>query len=74
MPDTVKSASIKEGVIQLIQRLPDDCTLEDIEYHLYVRSKVDKALATLDDGKETTQEEAERRMSEWLQSFGKTSR
>jgi hypothetical protein len=74
MPDTVKSASIKEGVIQLIQRLPDDCTLEDIEYHLYVRSKVDKALTTLDDGKETTQEEAERRMSEWLQSFGKTSR
>jgi len=73
MPDSLKALSINQGVLQLIQQLPDDCTLEDIEYHLYVRSKVDKALATLDDGKGMTQEEAERRMSQWLQSFGKTS-
>jgi ABC-type uncharacterized transport system ATPase subunit len=74
MAEILKSTSIKEEVLQLIQRLPDDCSLEDIEYHLYVRSKVDKALATLDDGKGMTQEEAERRMAEWLQSFGKTPR
>jgi len=74
MPDILKTPSIKQGVLRLIQQLPDDCTLEDIEYHLYVRSKVDRALATLEDGKKITQEDAERRMSEWLLSFGKTSR
>ncbi|KKM22384.1 hypothetical protein LCGC14_1625860, partial [marine sediment metagenome] len=27
---------IKEDIIKLIQDLPDDATLEDIQYHLFV--------------------------------------
>ena len=31
--------AVKEEVRSLLKRLPDDCTLEDIQYHLYVIEK-----------------------------------
>jgi len=34
---------IKEEIINLIQELPDDATLEDIQYHLFVIQKIRKA-------------------------------
>jgi hypothetical protein len=30
----------KETVKALLDRLPDDCTLEDVQYHLYVTQAV----------------------------------
>jgi hypothetical protein len=63
---------VKEEAIKLIQLLPDDCSMEDIHYHLYLREKVTRALANLDDGKDLTHEEAEKRASQWLKSYGKT--
>jgi hypothetical protein len=30
-------SSLKEAVIKLVESLPDDCTVEDIHYHLYLR-------------------------------------
>jgi hypothetical protein len=62
--------SVQEEAIELIRRLPAECTMEDIHYHLYVREKINRALSNLNDGKTLTQEEAERHMSEWLRSFG----
>ena len=71
MPETLQESTVKDDIIRMIQRLPDDCTLEDIEYHMYVRTKMEKVLATLDDGKDLTQEQAEQRVAGWLESFGK---
>jgi hypothetical protein len=56
---------IKEEVARLIQSLPDDCTLEEIQYHLYVRQKVERRLAAADAGRVVSQEEAERRVEAW---------
>ena len=61
---------VKESVIRLIQALPDDCTIEDIQYHLYVREKVEAGLLAMEKGRIVPQEEAERRINEWLQSLG----
>jgi hypothetical protein len=36
--------STKEAIATLLQQLPDDCTLEDIQYHLYVLTKVQKGI------------------------------
>jgi hypothetical protein len=33
---------------QLLGKLPDDCSLEDIQYHLYVMEKVRAGLDDLD--------------------------
>ena len=61
---------VKDHAIRLIASLPDDCTLEEIQYHLYVRQKVERGLTAIDAGQVVSQEEAERRVSEWATSYG----
>ncbi len=36
--------TIKEEVKELIDNLPENCTIEDIQYHLYVLTKVKKGI------------------------------
>ncbi len=62
--------TIKAKVIEWIQSLPDDCTLEDIKYHLYVRDSVEKGLRDVEEGRVLSHEEVKRRMNEWLASLG----
>ena len=56
----------KEEVAELLRRLPDDTSLEDIQYHLYVLEKVRTGLAAADTQGGVPQEEAESRLSRWL--------
>ena len=56
----------KEAVIDLLNQIPDDSTLEEIQYHLYVRQKIQKGLQDVDQGNVKTQEEVENRMKKWL--------
>ena len=56
----------KEEVSKLLSSLPDNCTLEDIQYHLYVIQKAERGLKDLDEGKVYSQEEVEKRMAKWL--------
>lgn len=58
--------SVKKDVLQLIQQLPDDCTLEDVQYHLYVRQKVERGLQAAEKGHVVSQEEARKRFARWL--------
>lgn len=57
----------KEEVRELLENLPEDASLEDIQYHIYVRQKIQKGLEEADAGKLIPQEEAERRMARWLE-------
>ena len=59
-------ASAKEEIRQLLDQLPDDVSLEDVQYHIFVRQKVDRALEEVEQGKVLTQAEVEERMSKWL--------
>jgi hypothetical protein len=61
---------VKEAAIKLIQSLPENCTFEDIQYHLYVREKVEVGIQAIEAGKILSEEEADRRITEWLESFG----
>jgi cell division septum initiation protein DivIVA len=58
--------SAKDEVRALLDRLPDDVTLEDIQYHLDVVVKVLEAEASLERGEGITQEEFDRRFAKWL--------
>jgi len=40
----------KEEVKRILQQLPDDTTLEDIQHHIYIRQKVDHALDDVANG------------------------
>lgn len=56
----------KEEVRKMLDQLPDDASFEDIQYHIYVREKVERGLKDIEEGRVLTQEEVERRMSKWL--------
>jgi predicted transcriptional regulator len=64
--EVAKMAGIKEKVIQLIQSLPEDVTVNDIMAELYFKVQVDAGLKELDEGKGIPHEEVEERMSKWL--------
>jgi hypothetical protein len=52
-------STAKEEVHQLLSRLPDDCSLEDIQYHLYVIEKVRNGLDIAHSQGAVSQEEVE---------------
>ena len=35
---------VKRALLDLAKKLPDDCTLEDVQYQLYVRQKVERSM------------------------------
>lgn len=59
-------STAKEEVRKMLERLPDDSSFEDIQYHIYVREKIEHGLRDIEEGHLLTQEEVERRMSKWL--------
>lgn len=64
--EVAKMAGIKEKVIQLIQSLPEDVTVNDIMAELYYKLQVDAGLKELDEGKGIPHDRVEERMSKWL--------
>ena len=57
----------KEEVRDLLEHLPEDASLEDIQYHIYVRQKVQKGLDAAREGNVISQNQVEKRMSRWLE-------
>jgi hypothetical protein len=58
--ETDASLSVKDQVRRLLDRLPDDITFEDLQYHLYVIEKVQRGLDEIDAGAGIPHEEIER--------------
>ncbi len=56
----------KQEVELLLSKLPEDCSLEDIQYHLYVLEKVRHGLEDAGTRGPVSQEDAEVRLSRWL--------
>jgi len=56
----------KQEVESLLNKLPDDCSLEDIQYHLYVIEKVRPRLEAADTGGTISQGQAERYLAKRL--------
>ncbi len=56
----------KQAVRKMLDQLPDDASYEDIQYHIYVREKIEDGLKDIEEGRVLSQEEVERRMSKWL--------
>jgi len=56
----------KQAVEQLLNKLPDDCSVEDVQYHLYVLDKVQRGLEDARVNGTLSQDEVESRLSKWL--------
>ena len=55
----------KEEIRSLIDKLPDNCTLEDVQYHLYVVAKIQRGIERAEKEGILTQDEVERKFSKW---------
>ena len=56
----------KKEVRDLLEKIPDNASLDEIQYHIYVRQKIEKGFDAAQRGAVISQEEAERRMARWL--------
>ena len=59
-------STAKEEVRKMLDRIPDDSSFEDIQYHIYVREKIEEGLKDIKQGRIIGREEIEKRMSKWL--------
>jgi hypothetical protein len=59
-------STAKEEVEALLSKLPDDCSIEDIQYHLFVIEKARKGLEVADSQGTIPHEEVERRLGKWI--------
>ncbi len=59
-------STTKNQVQSLLQQLPDDCSIEDIQYHLYVIEKVCRGLEVADREGTISQVAVEERLNKWL--------
>lgn len=53
----------KEEVRTLLERLPDEASYEDIQYHIYVREKIERGFRDIEEGRVLSQAEVEQRAS-----------
>ena len=58
--------SAKEQVQQILENLPEDASLEDIQYHIYVRQKIEQGLEDVDAGRVISHGEVQKRLAKWL--------
>ncbi|MBK1654783.1 hypothetical protein CKO29_08715 [Allochromatium vinosum] len=65
---TPATRNAKQAVTELLRQLPDDCTLEDIQYHLYVMAKAERGREDIAQGRGYLNNEAKQRLDRWLES------
>lgn len=56
----------KQQVTLMLQSLPEDCSLEDIQYHLYVIEKIRNGVARAETEGAISQQVAEQLLAKWI--------
>ena len=59
--------NIKDQIVSFIKTLPDDISLEDIMYHLYVREKIFHSIKDADEGKKVSNKKAKEIIEKWFE-------
>ncbi len=62
----ILALSTKEQVLILLDQLPSDCTIEDVQYGLFVLEKIRHGRESIDRGEGIPHEEVERQVKQWL--------
>ena len=56
----------KQAVLKLLEQLPEEATLEEIQYHLYVLQKIKAAQDAIKTGNVIPHDEVMRELAGWL--------
>ena len=59
-------ATAKQDVRKILEGLPEEASLEDIQYHLYVLQRIGRGREDVAAGRVVTQDEVEQRLARWL--------
>ncbi len=59
-------ATAKQDARRVLEGLPEESSLEDIQYHLYVLQRIERGREDVESGRVVPQDEVERRMAKWL--------
>jgi len=43
--------TVKEQVKGIVEKLPDDCSMEDVHYQLFLAEKIRRGLKSIDEGR-----------------------
>lgn len=62
----MSTQSVKDQILKAIQDLPDDATVESAMERLYLLYNIEQGIEQADQGQVVSQEEAKRRMEQWL--------
>ena len=58
--------SAKEAILELVQHMPDDVTIDDVMDELYVRQKIEIGLEQIERGEGVPHEKAKSELQQWL--------
>ena len=62
--------NVKAEMIKMLDALPDELTWGDLQYHIYVRQRIERGMQAVDAGRTFSQEEVEKHfeglMKKWL--------
>ena len=58
--------SVKDEVRKMLDNLPDTITYEDVQYHLFVKQKVERGLIERGENIGIPEEEMEKQFEQWL--------
>jgi len=57
--------TVKEQVQKIIDQMPDECTVEDVQHQLYVIEKIRKGIKSIDEGRGIPHDEVRRKFAPW---------
>ncbi len=64
------TSNLKEEIIELIKKLPENATIDDIMYHLYVKKKIIAGIEEIEQSRviphEQVMENVKKRLEQWL--------
>jgi predicted transcriptional regulator len=58
-------STVKEKAMEALSTLPDEATMDDIMYRLYVLDKVNHGLRDVEEGNTITDEELDAEIEKW---------
>lgn len=56
----------KEAIQKLLERLPDDASLEDVQYQLYILQKIQAGEADLAAGRTVPHDQVVKDLAQWV--------
>ena len=58
--------SAKREIADMLARLPENCTYEDVQYHIYALEKIHNGLRDAEAGNFVSLADVKKRLSKWL--------